>query len=152
MRRSILFVLVAALALTLSPTVLAGHGVKVETEGLDKYTSVGIDLELGLPGIPLRPFTEVLGWWSQADTQPNHIQAGVGARYYLMAAPRGLFAEGKLRYIVPFEEGAEPGTVVLAGLGFRLKPIIGGIDVYAATTITETDLLPQYIFGARIGF
>lgn len=151
-RRSIALILAAALALSLSPAALAGHGIKIETEGLDKYTSVGLDLEIGLPGVPLRPFAEVLGWWSQADTQPNHVQAGLGARYYIAAASSGLFAEAKLRYVSTFAEDAEPGTALLAGLGYRISPGIGSLDLFAVTTLSEHDLLPRYIFGARIGF
>lgn len=152
MRRSIIAVLIAAFLLTVSPTILAGNGVKVETEGLDKYTSVGLDLELGLPGIPLRAMVDVLGWWSHTETQLSHVQAGVGARYYITGASRGLFAEGKVRYIVPFEKGLEPTTVYLAGLGYRLRPLIGGIDIYAITALTEQDMLPKYTFGVRVGF
>lgn len=152
MRRAIIFILAALMAATLGSAALAGTGVKFETEGLDKYSAGGVDLELGLPGIPLRTFVEVLGWWAQNDDQVTHVQAGVGARFYLFAPSSGLFAEGRYRYIVPLDDTLEPSTSILAGLGFRLRPVIGGIDVYAATTLTDHDILPKYLVGARIGF
>lgn len=152
MRRTLLFVLTLIMTLSFAALTSAGNGFKVETAGLNAYTAAGIDLELGVPGVPLRPFTEVLGWWASNDHQVTHLQAGLGARFYITSSSTGLFAEARMRYIAPFGDTAEASSAIVAGLGYRLRPLIGGIDIYAATTLSENNVLPKYLFGARVGF
>src|SRR5690625_3422864 len=96
-----------------SGLVSAGSGLRLETEGLDKYTAAGFDLELGIPGIPLHAIGEVMGWWASNDDQTSHIQASGGARLYLGSGASGLFAEAKMRYIMPLEDSADAGTLLM---------------------------------------
>lgn len=156
MRQSIVRLLLCSiLVLSASAFTSAGTGVKIETADFQSYTAAGLDMELGAPLVPLRVLVETLGWWSEDDQaeQQSHIQAGLGARLYLTSGSKGLFVEGKGRYIYPLNvDDAEGSTVFLAGIGYRIKPLVGGIDLYASATLTEHDMFPEYFFGARLGF
>lgn len=150
MRKTMILVVTLLAVVAFAPNVAAGNGILFETDGKDGYNAAGIDLELGLPAIPLRPVSEVLGWYSpDGDT---HLQAGLGARLYLMIPGNGPFLEATLRYIAAFGDETEVSSAVLVGAGFRLRPVIGGIDVYVAATLSDNPVLPKTMFGARIGF
>lgn len=137
---------------TWSAAAAAGTGVKYDTNFSEGYSAAGLDLEFGLPGIPLSLFTDLVGWWGTED-QVTHAQAGAGARFFL-GAGAGLFVEGKFHYIFEFGEDAEPSsTAVTAGVGYRLRPaLIGSIDLAARTRLGDHHLLPQYTVGLRFGF
>lgn len=151
MRRLLILATALFALVALAPLAAAGNGLKFETIGLNEYAAAGVDVELGLPGVPLRPFVEVVGWWASNDEQVTHVQAGAGARFYLFAPSSGLFAEARARYVVPIENTGEASVVFLAGGGYRLKALIG-LDVYASATLSEHDILPKYLAGVRIGF
>lgn len=153
MRRSVVITTTCLLlTLFISAFAAAGTGLKIESQGFDKYTAAGVDLELGLPGIPVRPITELMGWWGDEGGQVGHFQAGIGVRLYLENASRGPFLEAKMRYIMPLEFGAEASSLMLVGVGYRIRPIVGGLDVYVAATGVEHDIIPKYVIGARAGF
>lgn len=152
MRRTSIAIFALLMVAVFSVFAAAGTGLRVETQGWDKYKAAGVDTELGFPAVPLHPLVEVLGWYSGEDAPTSHLQAGLGARLYLTAPASGLFVEGKMRYVATF--GAESGTstVLVVGAGYRLRPIIGGIDLYVGATTTEHPVLPKYFIGARVGF
>lgn len=129
-------------------------GLRVETQGLDKYTAAGVDFELGLPAIPVRGVAELLGWVAMNDDQTTHAQAGLGVRMYLASDSTGPFVEAKMRYILPLDEkDAEGSTLFMYGAGYRFKPLIGGVDVFVTMTGADHDIIAkQLLVGARIGF
>lgn len=137
--------------LSVSAFAAAGTGLKVETQNFNEYVAAGFDLEMGLPGIPVHPVTELLGWWAMNDQQTSHVQAGLGARLYLDNAAKGPFVEAKLRYVLPLEPGASATSTLVFGAGYRIKPIVGGIDLFVTATAQDHALIPKYVFGARIG-
>lgn len=154
MRRTLrLLSIVVALLTLLSATAAAGTGLKIESDGGHRYTVAGLDFELGLPFVPLRLFSDVLGWYANTDDQITHGQVGVGARVFLTEPSKGLFAEGKFRYIFGLDQqNVETSTAITAGLGYRVRAFLGGLDIVVQTRLTENEIIPQYNLGIRVGF
>lgn len=154
MRRTLkCLTIVAALLTFFSATAVAGTGLKFESEGAHRYSAAGLDFELGLPYVPFRVFSDILGWYANSDSQISHGQVGVGARVFFTGANRGLFAEGKFRYIFGLaNDSVETSTAISAGLGYRLRPLLGGLDVVVQTRLTKNEIIPQYHLGIRLGF
>lgn len=146
-------VLVTALLTLASATAAAGTGLKIESEGAHRYNAAGLDFELGLPFVPFRIFSDILGWYANTDSQITHGQVGVGARVFFTAANQGLFAEGKFRYIFGLEnQNVETSTAISAGLGYRFRALLGGLDIVVQARLTENDIIPEYHLGIRLGF
>ena len=153
-RKSLLSVVLVLLIMLLASSLsLAGSGLKIETEGLSKYTVVGLDLEIGLPGLPVRVFADLVGWWQLEEEQTTNAQAGAGARVFFTQASSGPFIEGKFRYVFQLDEGFPASTnAIIVGAGYRLRVLFGNADISIQTCLTEHELIPKYFIGARIGF
>ncbi len=154
MHRMLNTLAIAVALLTLfSATAAAGTGLKIESEGAHRYNAAGLDFELGLPFVPFRIFSDILGWYGSTDSQITHGQVGVGARVFFTEANQGFFAEGKYRYIFGWDkQNVETSTAISAGLGYRLRALLGGLDIVVQTRLTDNEIIPQYYLGIRLGF
>lgn len=154
MRRTLttLSLMVTLLALV-TATAAAGTGLKIESEGAHRYTVAGLDFELGLPFLPFRVFSDVLGWSATTPEQTTHGQVGIGARVFFTEPSKGFFAEGKFRYLFGLDQQkVETTTAITAGVGYRVKAFLGGLDIVVQTLLTEHEILPKYNLGVRVGF
>lgn len=163
MRRSTIVVTLAlALVAMLSLGAAAGPAVKLEADSSLNYTAAGVELEFGVPLLPVTLFGDVMGW-SSSSVEP-HLQLGAGARVFVW---NNIYIEGKYRAIyeqdgtVPAAPGI-PGSpsvpnvvsssVTSAGIGYRLNLLLLNLDLAAHVRLNNHHLLPDYWFGVRVGF
>jgi hypothetical protein len=162
MRKSVVVLMLSLLiAATFTFVASAGSGIKIEAQNLKgDYLAGGIELEIGIPGLPLVAVVEALASWDLATSSVGNVQVGAGGRFFLNNASKGPFIEAKLRYMVDISnfDLEDISSLqferlpIIIGAGYRTRILIGKIDISVNTIMGNSTVLPKLMFGVQVGF